>query len=433
MARRTLSACGLVTAVVLFLGSVTLAQASGPTGARQGPSSCGSLVVSPQFTQDGTAVCVGWAADAAGVLEFVLWRTDDGGFSWRQAAARGLAIADQSSFLPKLAFSPMYEEDGRIFIGFYGGDGIWSSSDGGESFEVVDPFGTSQMRPLVTATDAPLPLIPQRRVMFAEAWTGSSDGTNNSALIDAETRLRTLVKGTPGRDKEFAISPTYESDGRAYAVGELGVGKTHHFELFACDAIFNCSEHLFTLPDRLQFDRVFFSSDFEESGTMFISTVSLDGGRTQIWRSDDAGESFEVWESVQKIFDDIQGLDKKGGLSMEFGVTGVPGTRILFVRIYYAGLYRDPATPLASLYRSTNGGKSWKLRAFGRLASDSRPAGTMSPYGPPPRYVGAEGLIVAPMKDRMFILSAEADRRSTIRCSVDGGRTWQFLCKSRLT
>lgn len=427
MKRRAQIVNGLFIAAALLLTPGTLVQASIPPEVEKGPDPCGSLVVSPLFAEDGIALCAGWTADA-GALQFVLWRSRDGGFSWERATSSGLVPVDQSGMFPRIMFSPMYEDDGRIFIAFYRDDGLWSSDDLGESFEVVDPFGTSRARALITSTDAPLPLIPQRRVQFVEAWTGSSDGANNSVLIDAETHLRAQVKGTPGRDKEFAISPAHETDGRAYAVAELGVGATHHHEVFRCDAIFNCSEHLFTFPNRLQFDRVFFSPDFETSDSMFISMVALDGGRTHMWRSDDGGENFSPWESVQAIFDGIEGVDKKGGPTIRFGISGVPSSKILFLRIYHFSL----TEPSAWLYRSTNGGNSWKLRAFGRLPSAGSPSGTMSPYGLPSQHTGVEGHIVAPMKDRLLMLSPEKDGTSSVRCSVDRGRSWQPLCPSPL-
>lgn len=428
MKRRARVVYGLYIAAALLLAAGTVVQASTFKKGEKGPHPCGTLVASPLFAEDGTALCAGWKAEEGGTLQLVLWRTRDGGFSWEQATTSGLAPVDQSGLTPKIMFSPMYKDDGRIFIAFYRDDGLWSSEDLGESFEFVDLFGTSRAQALITSTDAPIPLVPQRRVQFVEAWTGSSDGSNNSVLIDAETHLRAQVKGTPGRDKQFAISPAYETDGRAYAVAELGVGETHHHEIFRCDAIFNCSEHLFTFPNRLEFDRVFFPPDFEESSSMFVSTVALDGGRTHMWRSDDAGSSFAPWESVQAIFDRIEGVDRKGGLTIKFGISGIPGTKILFLRIYYFSL----TEPSAWLYRSSNGGDTWKLRAFGRLPPAGSPSGTMSPYGLPSQHTGVEGHIVAPTKDRMLMLSAEKDGIDTVRCSLDRGRTWQPLCPSPL-
>lgn len=412
----------VATLLGLFL-SCTFGTA--PQAATSSGHPCASLAASPQFRSDRTAFC----ASRSGT-SFDLWRTTDGGESWNKRAATGLGPSPSALGAPRLMLSPRYEADHAIFVGILGG-GLYESRDGGDSFTVVHPpFAGSNSRPLVARLgDAPLEAV--QRVQFVEARPGQEEGANESVLIDTATHLSTPIKGSPVYDHDFAISPAYEQDGLAFAIGESGVGETEQFHLYGCNELFVCSEELFSLPLTTEFDHLWFAPDFERSKTMFLSGESL-RARIQVWQSHDAGVTFQPWKSVQAILDRIRHPKKAGG-RVEIALAGVPNTSTMYLRTYYDSTsYDNPRIPSARLFRTDNHGNSWRQIAFGRnpISYKGRHPGTFPAHlvEQPSKYQPDPGAMVAPTKETLLILTSKGD---TVSCSNNGGRTWAYRCGPR--
>lgn len=428
------------TALALWMGSPATGQvdfSSEPddktTAGTEPAKPCSDLVISPAFSSDGTAFCSHITRDGTGSATGVeMLHTSDGGRSWSQVAAIGLAVSpNQWGQRPNLMFSPFYEDDHALYASL-GLTGLFRSTDDGETFSLVDPRGGSATSATVATFNTPLGELP-RRVVFPQAIRGSTEGANQSVLIDAALGLRVPVQGTPAADHLFAVPPSFPDHGTPYAVAETGVGATHRFELYRCDELFDCSEHLFALPHRMRFDRIWFAPDFAVSGNIYISGFDFETNALNIWWSKDAGTSFHRWRSAQDLLDRARGSRPRA--NQIFAISGVSGTKLLYLRVDYA-TYPEGRTPAATLYRSNNGGRSWRRVAFARTFNEPPRPGRL-PHEPTLDAWDGQvpgGHLVAASKRQLFLVGTEAGASgdpyhgTVASCSTDGGRNWRPLC-----
>lgn len=257
---------------------------------------------------------------------------------------------------------------------------------------------------------------------------GQDGEPNKSAVIDPVARSHAPVAGTPGRDREFAISDTYARDGAAFAVADTGVGVSARVQVYRCDTTFRCNERLHAFPKRWTFDRIWLSSDFARTKTIYVSTTPLTGPRA-LWWSRDAGKTWARWTSAERL---LAPVSKAKAYPAYVLGRGPAGSRLLYLRVSYAPVSDAPAAPPAEqLFRSGDNGATWTLLAYGRTASQRGARGTMPTDNPITDLgdgaVPPGALTVAP-GGRLFALGRTGSYFG-LYCSTDGGRHWARTCR----
>ena len=426
MAGRTTSTGGQRLRLGIAALVATASVDGAPVAATPAPVAhpCTEFAASTAFARDKVAFCAGEereprTGDTTGIAFFA---TTDGGRSWARRQAAGLVVPSGSNVLRDVFVSPRYADDGAVFLQM--SNGLHVSVDDGATFLLVDPLAWGRLAPFAAALNAPTGEAAAR-ALFAHALPGDAEGANRSTLIDPSTRVRTPVKGSPGRDVEFAIPPGFAADGQAFVVAEHGVGLTRHVRLYGCSVALECSTPLHRFPNRWDFDRIWLAPDFATSRTMFLSISTL-AGEVTLWRSRDAGRTFTRWTSAERL--------QRGFSSVVFGITGVPGTRQLYLRISGNGARERGAAPFEQLFWSRDSGGTWSRVSYGRTPQQQGPRGTMPPAAPlTSSYHGetARGMVAATGDGRVFVLGSTIDgaaRYRSLYCTVDNGRRWARSC-----
>ena len=381
---------------------------------------CTQFAASPTFATDGAAYCAGEVRDVASgnTTALAVFRTTNSGRTWTKAAGTGLPPPQGSNILRDLVVSPRHAVDRAVYLQL--AIGLWGSLDGGETFLPVDPLAWGRVTPYIAAPPADAPLgDTAAHTLFAHALRGDVEGANRSTIIDPTSRVRTPVKGSPGLDREFAISPDFAKDGLAYVVAEHGVGLTRHFRLYGCSVALECSTPLYRWPNRWTFDRLWLAGDFAKSRTMFASVLPIEGLPT-LWRSRDGGKTFTRWTAAEKV---------RGG-DAQVALGAVPGSTHLYLRVSGHG----GATPYDQLFWSRDNGAKWTRVSYGRTPLQRGPRGSMPPTAMPgtgnddtPR-----GVVTATGGGRLFVVGRTYDgtaRYDSFWCTTDNGRSWSRTCR----
>ncbi len=407
---------------------VAVAGAPDVRAAATEPHPCTQLALSPAFATDGTALCAGlvWSntGQTTGAAVFL---TTDKGRSWRKTAAAGLVQATDDS-LWDVFFSPRYPADRMIFVQI-SRRGLFVTTDGGETFALVVPFGYGRFTPYVEAS-AGLP--GAERTMLAHAH--SEPAFELTEVVDPATHLVAPVTGTPGDDKQFGVSPRYATDRLAVAAAmvEDPVDSTRaNVAIFACSAQFTCTEERLRSRPYVQFDELRVLPAATPSGFMVVVRLLI-GSRQEMWRSTDGGRTYSPWSSVNRIANTV--TPAHGG-NFRVAVAGDPAQpRRMFLRLSWTGLPPNrPAPPSEQVFVSENGGSTWKLLSFNRINAQldrvgaiPETAGGGSPLRTPRNFIAAGG------GGRLFILAGDVGylpgTYTGPYCSRDGGRTWAKFC-----
>jgi hypothetical protein len=392
---------------------------------------CTQFAASPDFASDGTAFCAGHVRDPStgATTGIAVFRTTNRGRTWTAATAAGLFRNDPDARVDYLGVSRLYKTDKTLFLQVRN-TGLFQSTDGGATFTLVSPLAWGRLTAYVaTVPGGLLPSSPGAHTTFVMASPAGQDGEpNRSALVDPVARSQTPVVGTPGRDREFAVSDTYESDGAAFAVADFGVGLDAHVEVFRCDATFSCGHSLYSFPKRSTFDRVWLAPDFATSKTIYVSMTAVSGQRT-LWWSRNAGQTWARWTSAERL---LAPVVKAHGDPL-YGLGREPvGSRTLYLRISYGPTSRSASAPPAEqLFRSRDNGAGWTLLAYGRTTRQSGARGTIPPDNPladgsdgglPP------GVVTVASASTVFALG-KTGAYPSFYCSWDAGRHWARACR----
>jgi hypothetical protein len=416
--RGGVAACLL--AVVLPAAGVRAAAAPPPV------QPCTQFAASPDFAVDRTAFCAGHVRDAStgSTTGIAVFRTSDGGRTWAPGAAAGLFMNDANARVDHLVVSPLYKTDRKVFLQVRN-TGLFESTDGGATFTIVDPLAWNRLTGYVSAVPGGLLPSAGAHAVFAMAAPAGQDGeANKSALIDPVAHAHTPVTGTPGRDREFAISDTYDRDGAAFAVADLGVGLQARVAVYRCDATYACGQRLYEFPKRWTYDRIWLSADFANTKTIYLSMTPLTGPRT-LWWSRDAGKTWARWTAAERLLTPVAKV--KGYPA--YGLGRGPG-RTLYLRVSYAPTTgAATAPPAEQLFRSGDNGVTWTLTAFGRAATQAGPRGTMPTDNRLDTGDGKlpPGVLTVTPSGRVFSLGSTGGYPS-FYCSWDAGRHWARTC-----
>src|SRR4051794_11044765 len=290
---RGLAATFLVAAFAVTSSTVALPAWS----AAVSPNPCSELALSPSFASDGTAVCAGVSVDRStgAATATTVFVTTDKGHSWRKASATGIAISRPDDYVRGVVLSPQYTSDHMIFVQLARA-GLFASVDRGESFTLVSPLGLGRVTPYV-AIPSVLGSLARPLLLHADAA-----GNDVSMQVDPTSRALAPVAGTPGADREFAVSPRYATDGLAFAAAAVtsADGTYRSPAVFACNAGFACTDQRFLGPARSTFDRLRVLPSTTPSGFVVVVQV-LVGATPRMWRSIDGGRTFHPWTSVNAI------------------------------------------------------------------------------------------------------------------------------------
>jgi hypothetical protein len=369
--------------------------------------------------RDPTVYCAGEVVDEhRTVTDVALFVSRDRGRTWTKATGSGLTVQPAGAageVLLDLFVSPEHAVDHTVFLDLAPG-GLYESTDYGTTFLIVDPLlGTRPVRPFVTGVSAAATGSVGRRTTLVAAATSNVDGANASVLIDPVTHSRTPIKGTPGRDIAYAVSPNYLEDHRAFAVGASGAG-TGALTVYGCNLAFDCSTPLKQFPAYSRFGRIWIS------GSLVAISIDDGAGHFAVWRSTDGGAHWSVWRPVQSILAAYK-------LGAPYYDLVFPTARTVYLRTSFDG-YREP--PGEQLFVSRDNGNTFTRIAWGK--EPPGPAGTM-PLLPLPMTNGDQNLragIVAVGPDgRIFEIGRRRDRTgftSTFACTVDNGRHWAYRC-----
>lgn len=387
---------------------------------------CDEFAASPDFATDRTAFCAGAVVDRStrATTGVAVWRTTDGGRTWAQQPAAGLLFTNTNAKVEHLEVSPRYKSDRTIFVQV-GGTGLFSSVDGGATFTLVSPLAWGELTSY--AATAPGGVLPTEGVhtLYVMARPADEDGKpNSSALIDPLTRAHTPVVGTPGRDKTFAVSDTFARDGSAFAVADHGVGLDAYVGIYRCTATFSCSDRLHSFPKRWTFDRIWLAPDFARSRTLYVSMTTVSGARS-LWWSRNAGTTWARFSSAERVL--AATVKAKVAPAIAFAWSG----RHVYFRVAAVGSPRT-GPPAEQLYRSADGGATWRLFAYGRSATQAGSRGTMPADAAPLDTADGRsprGLLTGTVDGRLFLLGSTWVYKG-FYCSADGGRTWARLCRS---
>jgi photosystem II stability/assembly factor-like uncharacterized protein len=294
------------------LGDVAVPGSGGPT-----PESgtFTSFTASPNYQQDREVFASGSSYQGCAVACPALFRSTDGGASWKRLPAFG--FEGGTVMLP-----PSYPADSRIFVG--GPNALKVSSDGGRSFTPLTPAGGyTAMSPAFSSGDSRI------LVGAIPGWIYHDD---NKAVTPFDA-----VPESTSQALSFAYAPAYPRDHRI-VVGGTDTSPNTNAIVSACDGT-NCTAPA-ALPDVSGTPAVMTARSYSTSGLAF----AWSGDR--LFRSTDGAASFSRVQmpapgQVQALTDDAHGI------------------------LYLALFFNGPNGPSGGLFASHDAGTTWSRLGAG--------------------------------------------------------------------
>jgi hypothetical protein len=414
-------------AVVLLTGLAFAAPAA------TAPPPCETVRVSPGFARDRTLVCV---LRQNSVDPEALAVSTDGGRSWQRPPAVGLVRPDGPAGIKVgTTFSPDFAKDRLLFATTF--SGTFVSTDLGRTFTALDALVTDTQRgnPIAYTAGPPAALAPvtgpARRLYLAYA------AGQTSARVDVALAAHEPVAGTSaGSTLRFIVPAVVTPDRPPLAFGNdvdpvSGKGAV---VAFRCTEELACPEQLFTFPR----GHVLGSSgtaDVEllNDGQTILVTLNDAGTRdTQVWRSTDWGTTFTPWTSVNDV---LAPVNRSSAMPPRAAIAFDPAhPRRAYLRVQgnrgAKGAWAANAPPAEQLFRSEDGGRSWRRIGFRLDSFQNGPDGRL-PFNTPAR--GDRGAEITVAQDgRLLAVGAYDDGGSVfvtgVFCSLDGGAHWSNGC-----
>jgi hypothetical protein len=406
----------LVAVCAVVLGGLAAPHA---WGAPVSPSPCTEIALSPAFSTDGTVVCAGivYAAATQTATAAAVFVSTDKGHSWRKATAAGIAISRPDDYLRGVVLSPRYSSDHMVFVQFARA-GLFASLDLGETFTLVSALGLGRVTAYVATPDV-LAQVARPLLLHADAA-----GNDVSMQVDPTSHALAPVPGTPGDDREFAVSPRYATDNLAFAAGMVASADGTYLmpTVFACSAGFACTEQRFRGPARATFDRLWMLPSAAPSGFVVVLRL-LVGSTPKLWRSTDGGRTFQSWTSVNTI-----GATIASGGSSHLDVAADPTQpKRMYLRASWSGNRNN--LPNEQLYVSDDAGTHWRRVSYGSMVS-LRHVGPIPEMDPTTSRETPAGFVAAGGGGRLFMLAGDRYSPAYVGpyCSRDGGKTWARFC-----
>jgi hypothetical protein len=400
--------------LIALVGCAALLQPPVANARSAGLRACERLVLSPAYATDGTAYCAGM--DRIGSGEFRLYVTKDHARTWAESAGNG--VVDSGGLLEDFAVSPAFPHDRMLVVVV--SQTVYVSTDAGATFTSVPHLAGRVALDTVPGAGP----VPAHGVVVGAGGAGPP-GTRVNYVFDPVLPSLRLAPGSgTGRDVAFVIAPG-SPDRDAFVVAAGGdTAQTATQTLYACDAAFTCTAQRAALPAKQTFDRAWFASDYASSGTLFVSTVDA-SARAHVFVSRDRGRTLAPVAALESA---LKQSYAAGGAPFVALAPGRAASRTVFARV--SGGTERAQPPAERLFRSDDGGRSWRLTAFGRSPYAPGARGTM-PYSytylPGPGTLTPLGLLT--FADGTLLMSGRAGYRFTVWCSADSGRTWSGSCR----
>jgi photosystem II stability/assembly factor-like uncharacterized protein len=220
-----------------------------------------ALAVSPDFPTAGTIL--------VGVPGGVV-RSTDGGHTWTSAA-----LASPPPFVTALAVSPDFVHDGMVFAATLE-DGIFRSSDHGKTWQSWN-FGLFDLNILGLAVSSG---FARDRTIYAASETGIYLSKNRGRAWQ-----ETHFPADCAPVLCMALSPQFAYDGVLLAGTEAS-------GLFYSDDTGHSWLHVSQLKTTNSINAILLSPDFPQIPEILVITNDM------LWMSNDAGQSWSVWQSV---------------------------------------------------------------------------------------------------------------------------------------
>ena len=390
------------------------------------PVPCETVFVSPTFARDRTAACL-YRKDSNSPM--LLATSTDGGRSWHKAAMTGLARPEGVHGIDlTVRFSPAYATDRTVLA--VTGSGLFASTDRGATFSLVDGLvgGGGFGNPLVYLAPAPAATAPvtgtgkHLYVLFAAGY--------RSALVDATARWHQPITAVPGGSTvRFALggpSPV------AFGYSDDPLTQHQVLAAYRCTADFSCAEKLFSFPPGVRFAM---TGDEQvqtlRDGSLLVTLT--DAARdVHVWRSTNGGATFAVWQPVDAVLTPVNRTTE--GAPRVSLVPDPASSKRLFLRATGGpayGRWAKDAPPAEQLFRSDDGGRTWRRLGYQRAVFQPGRRGTLpwneataDPAGIVPAGDGRTVLVAA-----TYVSPGEASAgRTGVFCSRDSGLHWSRTC-----
>lgn len=337
---------------------------------------CTRLLLSPAFTNDGTAFCVGIdPTDTTSTLK--LYISHNRGHSWTATTPGGVPVQSTAPLQDAL-ISPDFGTDRLIVVQADATDAYYST-DAGATFESLPlgPFlGVGRLALIPGLGDQlEAPGVPAHALIMS-ALPGTAAGQNRSYLFDPQLPSVRVVTGTSEFDEGYFASPSYTTDHIMLAAARSGgAASNDHVDFFACDLTMSCATKLGSLPGGFSWvDQVRFAADYPNSRTLVVSATTS-SNRFRVFVSHDGGLHFAAQAILDRALDELYGADTQPFVAL---TAGPVGSHLFYARVTGGVGRRNP--PSERLFTSSDDGRTWRLTAFGRPALAPGARGTV-PYG----------------------------------------------------
>lgn len=378
---------------------------------------CRLVAFSPGFETDETMFCAGLDIDVVRrSIQTSFFVTTDAGRTWTRPPAQGL-VTSTASRPEQLIVSPLFDTDRAVYL--HTDEGIWKTTDLGETFVLVDSLanpGEGRLAPMVETAG-------NDRTVFAYA--------NAELTAKIDPPLHVPLAGAPEPELRFVIPPAFDEDGSAFVVARRP-GEAPAAILFSCDATLTCIDALFEFPAGDEFGNLWLGPLTDQGQSIFVETLRSTGPADPhpvLWHSVDGGQSFVEWTTANRLLDPIV---HAGGRLARVGLAHDPADASrAFLRVSYVPRTTKKASrtnpPGEQVFRTDDGGATWRRVAYGLSFKQSGRAGTV-----PWTHVNQQSAahITFAGEGRLVALGNVfgPDGYNGPFCSTDLGRHWSRSC-----
>ena len=392
------------------------------------PPTCITVAASPNFVHDGTAACARLVVDPTSVLTVDV--TTDHGRSWSRAAATGLTWGAASDFVAQPMFSPRFASDHRLFIAT--DVGLFVTTDLGKTFTAAD-----------TSIQAGSTVTPMLYVGGAGAFSGLWPGSRLFAVglgavdrrLDVASGLDAPVVGSASQYPIQILGPTSDAGGAAASIYALTQASSTSGQsgVWACDDNLTCSTPLATFTG-LKPWRIWSAPLSGGGSALLVFAQSTSDSSSHLLRSTDGGKTFKSVAQIDTVFRKLH--ERAGtpqiGLAMN---RRYPGLVLMRVEGFPAGARRAGDQPAEQIYRSDDGGATWRRMGYQWGIMQGSPTGNLPfnvmsfgyPTGTAPIELTSDGHVLVPAQLEEYTKAGLADLDG-VYCSVDFAKTWHRTC-----
>lgn len=400
-----------------------------PVGAREAAPitpDCSVLALSPGFDADGSGFCAGWVVVdvAAQRGEWRFYVTKDGGRAWARPAASGLAVPEQSR-VDQIVVSPLYETDRTVFL--HSTEGIWKTTDDGATFSLVNALanpGDGRLAPYVEPVGIPVAQSGEPHTAFAYA--------NYEMTAKIDPPLHAPVAASPENETQFLLPRDFPNGpGFVFTQSTGGDAIGPVVSAWSCNGQLVCAEELHAFPAGYTLGYAWLGPLDEVYVELRPSPLLFDEPVPRMWRSVDGGQTFEAWDSLDDV---LEPLHEQDLFAARVGIAShpkFPGRLFAYVTAdpeRSAGSV-PPAPPGEQIFRSDDGGDSWRRVAWGLGFGQTGLPGTLpwNAHKRPERHA----FIELTGNGRLFVQALQFGGESYEGpfCSISWGRAWARTCR----